>query len=405
MPTSHASGRHLAYCSLLVLSLAFLCAQSESASTQVCHWCDGDGAENEPVSLVQLKASNPNNPKVHSELTSKAGATKAGPGAHNKDKQVQSWKSTKPSHKSTEVEPDVPLQDVQEDAAPVQDKDIQDKLPTVPMEKIASPRLGQFPSVAFLKLEKVAGSTVAGTVKNSYVLRNKLQECPSQTAEVWNYLNASKTCKALIQHDYQAGGVFQKLGFAGYTRLMGPNIVTATVLRQPQGRILSRFFFTKCKSEGYGSQFMLHDGTASSHGRQSCDYSRFTEWQALRTQLQGGWQESQYYLAQLSRMDQYTFVKDPALKKKMLEAAHSNLDQFDVVGITEQLNYFMAAIAVKLGVPPQSWTVMNEKTGNIYPSIASVPSDILDSIREQTTEDQDLYDHAKKLAEPLQHLA
>lgn len=402
MPMTQASGQRLIYCCLWVLSLVALCAQSVSDSSQACHWCHGDSAENEPVSLVQRRASNPYNPKAHGQQISKAG-----PGAHNKDKQVQTFKTTKHARTDDHQESkmfgaDSPLVD---DAAPVQAKDIHDQLPSVPLEKIPSPPLGQFPSVAFLKLEKVAGSTVAGTVKNSYVLKNKLQECPGVTEEVWNYINTSKTCKAVVQHDWQHGSVFQKLGFAGYKSLMGHNIVTATLLRQPQGRLLSRFFFTKCKSEGYGSQYMLHENTLESHGRQSCDYTRFGDWQLLRNQLQGGWHETQYYLTHLSRNEQYTFIKDPALRKKMLEAAHSNLDQFDVVGITEQLNYFMAAIAVKLGVPPQSWTVMNEKTGNRYPSAESVPSDITESILQQSTEDQALYAHAQKLAEPHLHLA
>ncbi|KAJ1447861.1 hypothetical protein M885DRAFT_541211 [Pelagophyceae sp. CCMP2097] len=204
--------------------------------------------------------------------------------------------------------------------------------------------------VAYLKLHKVGSSTVAASLMETYIVPLGLKLCEARVASVAT-LAASK-CQAIIEHDKHMGLIYEQFGRQAYERILGPRVVTCTVLRLPHERLLSRFFYKRrpdVASQGRTAAQVVEAGLSS--------WLRGHDAQC----------EAQHYLLALARMRMQPCGDfDDACAVDAVLAARAALAEFDVVGVSERMDDFGAALAAKLGLP--AWRFSSQK---ITPQLAA----------------------------------
>ena len=177
----------------------------------------------------------------------------------------------------------------------------------------------------------------------------------------------------------------------GIHRLLPRPARYITVLRDPVDRVISSYYYirrtpgipvSKAILEGGLS---LEDYVRSGLGLDPHNYQ--TRILAGLPELDATWERTREVLAK-------------PIDSSALERAKENLDlHFEVVGLTEAFDEFLALCALRLGWRPSSLVYDRRNVTGDRPELSAVPASTIELIRDSNRLDQALYDHAKRLFE------
>eukprot|EP00056_Hartaetosiga_gracilis_P003821 m.67755 g.67755 ORF g.67755 m.67755 type:complete len:368 (-) comp11592_c2_seq1:185-1288(-) len=220
-------------------------------------------------------------------------------------------------------------------------------------------------NVVFMKLHKVASTTV------SMVLERIAAKAHKKMCARGDQLLKSVPCEFWTTHDNEEVFVYE--GVKGFDAFVGENPLTITILRDPIERVLSRYFYN-----------LVMDRRQSV----SLEYIQ-KRIDILPLWLQSNPGETVHYTKLFSR--------SRGVKNLSVEKAIANLEDFTVVGVTEEINAFMVLVATALHVPVTDVVYKNEKVVVNRPKFEDLPIETQQLLERLTLSDRIVYEHAKKL--------
>eukprot|EP00045_Choanoeca_perplexa_P016948 m.235715 g.235715 ORF g.235715 m.235715 type:complete len:385 (-) comp17409_c0_seq2:83-1237(-) len=212
---------------------------------------------------------------------------------------------------------------------------------------------------AYLKLHKVGSTTVAIALERM-ADKHDLRLCsrPLDT----------HPCKAWTTHGTEHA--MREAGVKGLRSAVGgDNAIALTILRDPVQRLLSRYFYDIALS-----------GKTVKHPP---SYNEFIT-----------------YLDQ-HEAEQAHYMRDFARKTNAVEDAKQAIEDFDVVGVSEDLDGFMALLSYHLNVPPAHLTYKNEKVVLGRPQLKDLEPRLQTHLKLATANDFEVYLAAQRRFEVL----
>eukprot|EP00045_Choanoeca_perplexa_P007763 m.71308 g.71308 ORF g.71308 m.71308 type:complete len:435 (+) comp14208_c0_seq1:1901-3205(+) len=309
--------------------------------SQDCTSCSCVPRKTQPPSL-QLPEDNQDDASTREE---KQQIDSVAPADHVKEESSANDANANPPARERAAEENTPFTDV-----PVSNH------PVMPDPDVVRQSETGVKSFAYLKLHKV-GSTTVSIAFERMAEKHRLKLCGRGDA-FWTSL----PCNAWTTHDTEA---VMAVGGADGLRFMvgGSNAVTITLLRDPISRLLSRYYYNLAM--------------AGEKVTRPPTYDEFADF-LLKNPA-----EPMHYVRAFSGV---------ALS---LEASINALSSFDVVGISEELDSFMALCSSHLHVPPAHLTYKNEKVVLGKPKFEDLDPRLQAHLRAVTADDQQVYLAAK----------
>ena len=213
------------------------------------------------------------------------------------------------------------------------------------------------PNNVFIKLLKVAGTTVAGSLE-VYTRKTGRSMCN----------NVSANCG--LFHSHRANVLLREVGVAGIREQIG-NCIISTILRDPIERVASWFYYMTALQDQPRSIELV--------GRHKGDFDAFVK--------EVDPKELTHYLD--------IFGKGTG----SVSVALQELALIDVVGVTEKFYEFMTDLSLTSNIPISYMTFVREKVIVNRPSISSVLSqEGLDRLNFILKDEYILYNYVKKRA-------
>eukprot|EP00730_Choanoeca_flexa_P014542 TRINITY_DN6396_c0_g1_i3.p1 TRINITY_DN6396_c0_g1~~TRINITY_DN6396_c0_g1_i3.p1 ORF type:complete len:395 (+),score=82.95 TRINITY_DN6396_c0_g1_i3:158-1342(+) len=209
---------------------------------------------------------------------------------------------------------------------------------------------------AYLKLHKV-GSTTASIALERVAAKHNLKLC-GRADDFWGSL----PCQAWTTHDTES--VMAVQGVHGLKFMVGGSrAVAITLLRKPIDRLLSRYFYDLAMA-----------------GQKVTRPPTYEEFKVFLNQNPN---EAVHYLRAFSGAS------------LSVDAALQTLDDFDVVGVSEELDRFMTVTAAHLNVPVTDLVYKNEKVVLGKPKYEDLEPRLQTLLQQVTKDDETIYQHAK----------
>ncbi|EDQ86760.1 uncharacterized protein MONBRDRAFT_27847 [Monosiga brevicollis MX1] len=232
---------------------------------------------------------------------------------------------------------------------------------------------GPMANFYFLKLHKVGSTTVSIVLERlgehynrKLCLRGDAFEGSLPCQEGLTLVGAQVWTTHDVETYMLAGGM------PALTSIMGEDAVSIIVLRDPTERLLSRYFYDIARGA-----MVTQSTKPTAHD--------------FRDYLAENDIETIHYLNALDST------------KHQTSAAMHTLGQFDVVGITEDLDRFLVVLAHKLNVRLEDVTYKSEKVVVGRPKFADLDAETQELLLAATQDDRLIYAHAKTLALAQQH--